>query len=194
VRVDPPEPGAAAVRESWGELVAEQPEEAEHDVGVAGGVGHDLPRLDARLWVEQPIEQVQRVWLGAWDDDHVDAGVVVGGRAECRDSAATVEVAAVEAGAERAARDDEPEPVDRGDLTATPAVGERQAGVVLDDPGIRGDQRLRADVVAGDPLEPVLAQPLQRAERERAPVDPTRLRLDQPPPAAAQGRAARPCA
>jgi len=56
VRVDSPEPSAAGVGQARGELVAEQPEEAEHDFGVAGGVGHDLAGVHAGLRVEQPVE------------------------------------------------------------------------------------------------------------------------------------------
>ena len=92
--------------------VAEQAVEREHDVGVAGGVGHDLPRPDARLRVQQSVEREGGVRLGAGDDDRAQPGVVVGGRAERGHATAAVEVAAVEARVDRSAGNDEPEPVD----------------------------------------------------------------------------------
>ena len=51
-RVQAPEGGGAGVGEAWGVLLAEQTVEREHDVGVASGVGHDLPRADAGLRVQ----------------------------------------------------------------------------------------------------------------------------------------------
>jgi hypothetical protein len=68
---------------------------------------------------------------------------VVGGRAERGDAAAALEVAAVIAGVDRASGDDEAQSVDRGDLAAALALGERQLGVVVDDPGVRGGERVR---------------------------------------------------
>ena len=96
-------------------------------MSVAGGIGHDLVRPDAGLWVQEPVEDVGGVGLGAGDHDHVQAGVVVGGRAEQRHAPAAVEVAAVVGGVDRSAGDDEPPPVDRGDLAAAPALGEVEA-------------------------------------------------------------------
>ena len=89
---------------------------------VAGGVGHDLPGLNAGLRVQQPVQEVQPVCLGAGHDDRVDACVVVGGGGERGHAAAAVEVAAVESGVERAVGDDESHPVDRGDLPAAPQL------------------------------------------------------------------------
>ena len=156
--VKPPEPGAAGVGESRGELVAEQSEEPEDDVGIAGGVGHDLAGTHAGLRVKQPVEQVQRVGLGAGHDHGVDRDVVIGGRGQGGDAAAAVVVAAVEAGVDGAVGDHEPQPVDRGDLAAAPAGRELEPGVVVDDPGVGGDQRLGADVVAGDVFQSRFAQ------------------------------------
>ena len=75
---------------------------------------------------------------------------MIGGRAERGHAAAPVEVAAVVAGVDRAAGNDEPQPVDRRDLTATPALRERQLGVVVDDPCVCGGERLRAEVSLRD--------------------------------------------
>ena len=154
MRVQAPEGGGAGVRESWGVSVAEKAVEREHDVGVAGGVGHDLPRADARLRVQQRVEGVGRVGLGAGDHDRAQPGVVIGGGPERGHAAAAVEVAAVEPGVDRAARHDEPQPVDRGDLTAAPPLGERQLGVVVDDPGVRRSERVRAQVALRDVPQP----------------------------------------
>jgi len=101
-RIKPPEPGAAGIGEAWGELVAEQSEAPEDDVGVAGGVGHDLAGPHAGLRVKQPVEQVQRVGLGAGHDHGVDRDVVIDGGGQGGDAAAAVVVAAVEAGVDGA--------------------------------------------------------------------------------------------
>jgi hypothetical protein len=93
-------------------------EQAEDHIGVAGRISDDLAWADAGLGVEQPVEDVRGVGLGAGDHDRMQPGVVVGGRAEQRDAAATVEVAAVIGGVDRASGDDEPQPVDRRDLAA----------------------------------------------------------------------------
>jgi hypothetical protein len=45
---------------------------------------------------------------------------------------------------------DEPQPVDRGDLPAAPALGERQLGVVVNDPRVRRGERVRPQVALRD--------------------------------------------
>src|ERR1019366_7642852 len=40
--IDSPVPGAANVGYPWAEAIAQQPEQAEYDVGVSAGIGHDL--------------------------------------------------------------------------------------------------------------------------------------------------------
>ena len=148
--VQAPERGGAGVGEPRRVLIAKDPEQAEDHVRVPGGIGDDLPRPDARLGVEQPVEDVRGVGLGAGDHDRVQPGVVVGGRAEQRDAAAPVEVAAVVGGVDRAPRNDEPQPVDRRDLAAAPALGEPELGVEVDDPGVRRRERLRTQVALRD--------------------------------------------
>src|ERR1039458_1892417 len=55
-RIELPESRAARVSEPWGELKVEDPVAAEHDVAIAGGVGHDLLRGDAGLVGLQGVE------------------------------------------------------------------------------------------------------------------------------------------
>jgi len=88
----------------------------------------------------------------------MQAGVVVGGGAEQRDAAASVEVAAVVGGVDRSPGDDEAQPVDRGDLAAAPALGELELGVEVDDPRVRGRERLGTQVALGDVTQPRFAQ------------------------------------
>lgn len=71
-RIQAPEAGAAGVGRAGRELAAQQPEEPEDDVGVAGAVGHHLARAHAGLRVEQAVEQVERVGLGAGHDHGVN--------------------------------------------------------------------------------------------------------------------------
>jgi hypothetical protein len=75
-RVHTPERRAAGVREPRRVLVAEQPKQAEDHVGIAGGVRHDLTRANAGLRVQESVEDVGGVGLGAGDDDGVQTGVV----------------------------------------------------------------------------------------------------------------------
>ena len=77
-----PERGGAGVSKPRRVLVAEDPEEAEDHVGVAGCIGDDLPGANAGLRVEQPVKDVRRVGLGAGDHDRVQPGVMIGG--SCR--------------------------------------------------------------------------------------------------------------
>jgi hypothetical protein len=51
---------------------------------------------------------------------------------------------------DRAPGDDEAQPVDGGDLAASPALGELEFGVVVDDPGVRGGDRVGAQVALRD--------------------------------------------
>ena len=69
--VQAPERGGAGVSEPRRVLIAKDPEQAEDHVGVPGGIGDDLPGPDARLGVEQPLEDVRGVGLGAGDHDRV---------------------------------------------------------------------------------------------------------------------------
>jgi hypothetical protein len=114
--------------------------------------------------------------LGAGHDDGVQGGVVVGGGRQRGHAAPAVVVAAVEGGVDGAVGNHEAQPVDRGDLAAAPAGRQLQGGVVVDDPRVGGDQRLRADVVAGDVLQ---SRPLARGDGlidQRGVADVARLR------------------
>ena len=57
IRVDAPEARAADVGNAWAEPVAEQAEQAEHDVGVGTSVGHDLGRLQLGLLFQHNRQQ-----------------------------------------------------------------------------------------------------------------------------------------
>ena len=136
LRVHPPEPGLAEVGQPGAELVAQQPEQAEDQVAVAGRVAHDLVRAQAGLLLQQAFEDEQRVAERARDDDAVEAGELVAGEVVVGDAAAGVEVLRVGAGVEGADRDDEPQAVGRGDLAAAPGLRQRDLGLVVDQPGV----------------------------------------------------------
>ena len=61
-------------------MVAVEEEQPEHLVGVSGGVGHELARVQTCLLVEEPIEDEEAVAEGTGDGDAVEAceGVVAG--------------------------------------------------------------------------------------------------------------------
>ena len=76
-----------------------------------------------------------------------------------------------EAGVDGPVGDHEPQPVYRGDLAAARAGREFQGDVVVDDPGVGGDQRFGPQVVAGDVLQPRLAQRRDGLIDERGAAD-----------------------
>lgn len=59
--VDPPEPGAADVRDARGELIAEKVEDAEDGIGIPRRVGHDLGGLEFRLLLKDDGKQMEAV-------------------------------------------------------------------------------------------------------------------------------------
>jgi hypothetical protein len=89
---------------------------------------------------------------------------------------ALVEVAAVVAGVNRAAGNDEPQPVDRGYLPAALALGERQLGVVVHDPSVRRGERVDAQVALRDVAQPGFAQRWVAVVDQRPVIDVAGLR------------------
>lgn len=79
-------------------MIAQEPEQAEDLVGVAGGVGHQLVRLQGGLLLEEAVEDVEAVPQGAGHDDGVEAGELVGQEVQVGDALAGSEVAGVRAG------------------------------------------------------------------------------------------------
>jgi hypothetical protein len=54
--VDPPQLDVTEVSQPRAELVAKQPEQAEHRVGIGGGVGHEFDRLQLGFLFEEKGE------------------------------------------------------------------------------------------------------------------------------------------
>jgi hypothetical protein len=66
----------------------------------------------------------------------VEAGELVAGEVVVGDAASGVEVLRVRAGVEGADRDDEPQAVGRGDLSAAPRLRQGDLSLVVDQPGV----------------------------------------------------------
>ncbi len=75
--------------------MSEKFEQAEDQVAVGAGIGHDLSGVEGAVVVEQPVEDVLAVAERAGDDEVGPADVVVGDVVEERDAAAGAEVAGV---------------------------------------------------------------------------------------------------
>src|SRR4051795_734707 len=76
--VDPPQLGVTQVGQPWTELVAKQPEQAKHGIGIGRGVGHEFHRLQLGFLFEQKGEQHQAVTQRAWNHDAIQAAELVG--------------------------------------------------------------------------------------------------------------------
>lgn len=162
VGVGAPEPGVTEVGQAGAELVAEQAEQAEDLVGVAGVVAHQLGWSQAGVLLEQPFEDVEAVAQGARDDDGVEAGELVGEEVEVGDAPAGSEVAGVGSGVQGADGDDEAQPVSGGDLAAAPGAGQVDVGLGVDEPGVGCCEGVGAQVV--------LLHPGQSGAGERRPA------------------------
>ena len=125
VLVEAPEACLADVSQTWAELKAQQPEEAEHLVRVAGRVGHDLDRAETGLLLQQPVEDEERVTQRAGDDDAVEPGELITGEVVVGD-AFPDEVLRVGTGIQCADRHDEADAVRRGHLAPAPASRQGQ--------------------------------------------------------------------
>ena len=120
------------------ELEAEQVKDAEHDVGVGAGVGHDFGRLQLGLLLEDDGEQDQAIAQRARDGDAVQPSELVGDEVVDRDPA-FLTVVRVGAGMDGA------QPVGRGDIATAPDAGEQDAVLRGDQGGFGARQRFGPD-------------------------------------------------
>jgi len=88
----------------------------------------------------------------------VKARELVRGEIVIRDATAGAEVLAVGASIEGAEGHHKPQPIGRGDLSPAPHVGQRQRGLVIDEPRVGMDQRLGAEVVLQYPAKTIPCQ------------------------------------
>src|SRR5207248_10650039 len=107
------------------ELVAQKPEQPKDDIGIAGGISHQLSWPKARLMLQQSVQNIRRVVQCARNDDAVKTGELVAGEVVIGDAALRVEVFAVGTGVQSSHRDDEAQPVRRGHFAAAKSLGER---------------------------------------------------------------------
>jgi hypothetical protein len=84
----------------------------------------------------------------------VEPAELVGGVVEVGHAPAHPEVAGVRPRRDRPDRDHEAQPVGRGHLAAAPRLGQGKGGVVVDQAGVGGHQRVDPQIVLGHPREP----------------------------------------
>ena len=149
--VDPPEPGAADVRDARGELEAEKVEDAEDGVGIPRRVGHDLGGLEFRLLLKDDGKQMEAVAQSSGHCNCVQAGELIGSQVVPGDTPFTAEVAWIRPRVDRAHGHDEPKPVGGGDLSSSPATGERYGVLSGDERRVGRRQGLGTDEVLLDP-------------------------------------------
>ncbi len=149
-----PEPRPADVGQTRAELVAQEMKDAEDRVGVGPGVGHDLGRLQLGLLLQHHGKQREAVAQGAGHGDAVEPGELVRDQVVERGPTLLTEVARVRPRMDRADGHHEAQPVSRGDVTAAPGPGERDAVLCRDQDGVRPGERLGPDVVLPHPAQP----------------------------------------
>ena len=107
-------------------LVAQQPEQAEDHVTGAGRIAHDLRGIETGLLLKQAFQDEQRIAERAGHDNAMEAGKLVGGEVVVGDSSIRPEVFAVGPSVDGADRDDKPQAIGGGDISAAPFLGQRQ--------------------------------------------------------------------
>ena len=86
------------------------------------------------------------------------AGELIRGKVVIGHAAPGTEVFSVGAGVDGTDRCDKSQAVSRGDLATSPSLGQRQGGLVVHQPRVRGDQGIGADIVLQHPAQPVAGQ------------------------------------
>jgi hypothetical protein len=149
-----PEAGLVEVGEAGRELVAEQPEQAEDDLGASGGVCGDGGRGQLGAVLEESFEDKDGVAHGARDHDVMELGVLVGDEAVEGDPGPVPEVVRVGTAVERSGWDHEAQAVGGRDVAAAPRSGEGDAVLVVDEAGVGRDEGRWSHVVVGYVDEP----------------------------------------
>ena len=155
--LDAPEAAAADVCQAGAEAVAQQAEQPEDDVTVGTRIGHDLRRLQFGLLFEHDRQQHQAVAESTGRRDRVEPGELIGEQVVPRHAFERAEVLGIGAGMHGANRHDEAHAVRGSDFAATPRMGERDAVLGGNQPGIGRRQRVVTDVVLFDPGQAVAA-------------------------------------
>ena len=91
----------------------------------------------------------------------MEAGELVRGEVVIGHAAIGVEILAIGTGVDGADRDDETQPIRRGDLASAPCLRQGKGGLGIDEAGIGPGQGLGADIVLLHPTEPA---PRQRGD------------------------------
>lgn len=175
-----PQPGVGQVGDARGELVAADGEQAEHDVGVAAGVGDHRLRFGASIQVEDGVQDEQRVAQGARYDQAADAHHLIVDHVQPGSAALAAEVDRVVTGVQIGDRDNEAQPIGRGDVPTAPGFHHTDAGLGGDQLGVGGRDRLGAQIALVDLLQPGPGQRRHVRLLDRHQVDVARLGHQQP--------------
>ena len=156
--VNPPQLGVAEVGQARTELVAKQPEEIEHGIGIRCCVGHEFDRLQLGFRLEEKGEQHQAVAQGAGNHNAVQAAELVGQQIVPGHAARLAEILRVWPGMDGTRWRGEAHAVRRGDIASAPDFDERQRGVGGYDPRTGGRDGFWPDEVLTDPGQSFAAE------------------------------------
>ena len=118
----------------------------------------DLTDFETRLVLEQTIENVEGVSNRSGNNDGVESSELVAGEVVIGDATPRPEVPGVRPGVERTDRDDETEPVGRGDFASAPVLGQGDRHLAVHKSGVGLYQGLGTKVVLFDPTETPTSQ------------------------------------
>ena len=156
--VDAPEARTADVGNARAESIAEESEQAEHDIGIRAGVGHDLHGLKFRLLFEHYGEQDQAVAQRAGHRNRVQPGELVRQQVVPGHAPQRSKVLRIGTGVNNADGYHKPHAVGRGDFAAAPGVRQSDAILCGHQGGVADGNCVVAQIVLLDPGDPIPAQ------------------------------------
>ena len=149
--VDPPQPGVTQIGQPRAELVAQQPEQAEHRIGIRGGVGHEFHRLQFGFLFKKKGEQHQAVTQCSGNHDAIQAAELVRQQIVPGHTPGLTEIFRIGSGMDGARGRGEAHAIRRSNVPRAPAFHERQRRMGGDDPRIGGRDGFRTDEILTDP-------------------------------------------
>src|SRR5450755_3438695 len=125
MRVDPPQARAADVGQPWAKAISQEAKEAEDNIAVSAGIGHDLGWLEIRFLLEYGGEQDDAVAQGSRNRNGVQSGELIGDEVVPSDAPAMSKIFGIGSGVNRLYRHDETHPVGGSNFTTDPGARQR---------------------------------------------------------------------
>ena len=154
VTIEPPQPRIPEIRQPRAELKAQQPEQAEHEVGIPCRVRDQLLWLQFLRMFHQTVQQIGRLAQRSRNYDPLDACELIVHELVIGDTALLVKILAIMAGIERSHRNHESQSVSRSDFTATPDFSQRNLGLGLHQSSVGASDGFRPNVILLHPDQP----------------------------------------